>query len=109
MAMNALTAETLISDLDRKRGQIDEKEASILAEFILDRIQNNTLSRNTEKDIKNLIQNSNINIQVEILIKALVLVGMNNKTSRAIENNRQGSSNPKKIKNRSDIFGRYDD
>ena len=108
MGENFMSARTQIEDLIRKKGQINERVASLIAEAILDRIQSGTLSRNTEKDITNTIKDFSADEQVEILTKALVLVGMNNKTSRNTENNRYGSS-PKKIKNRSDIFGHYDD
>ena len=108
MSENFMSAITQIEDLIRKKGQILEKTASLIAEAILDRIQSGTLSRNTEKDIKNAIQNFNKDEQVEILSKALVFVGMNNKTSRDSDD-RRSEPNKKKIRERSDIFGRYND
>lgn len=108
MGETFMSAITQIEDLFRKKGQIVEKAASLISEAILDRIQNGTITRTTEKDIKNAVQKFSSEEQIEILTRALVLVGMNiNKTSRNFEDERPDSR--KKVKSRSDIFGRYDD
>ena len=107
MGENFMSANTQISDLLRKKNQIIDKVASLLSEAILDRIQNNTVGKTTETDIKNSIRGFSSEEQVEILTKAMVLVSMN-KTSKT-DNDDNEYDRRKKIKNRSDIFGRYDD
>ena len=113
MGENFLSAITQIEDLVSKKRQIVERAASLLAEAILDRMRSGNLTRNTEKDIKNAIKNFSSDEQVEILSKAMVLVGMNNLTNTSRNddddygNYRHNSG--KKVKNRSDIFGRYGD
>jgi len=109
MGENYVSAKPQIDDLlGRKTDQIKERVAALVVEVILDRIQNNTIGKNTEKEIENLIELASVEAKVEILTKALVLVGMNNKTSK-VSDDRRYESNKKKIRSRSDIFGGYDD
>lgn len=110
MGETFMSANTQIEELISKKKQIIERAASLLAEAILDRIKTGNLTRNTEKDIKNSIRNFSEEEQVEILSKAIVLVGMNNnKSNRKNDDDDNYKFNNKKIRSRSEIFGRYDD
>ena len=107
-----MSVNTQYDDLDRKEEQIDRRRASLLAEAILDRIQNGTISMNTETDIRNSIKKYDPNKQVNILIDALLFIAMNNnnKTNRRTNDDDSGRfESKKKVKNRADLFGRYDD
>lgn len=110
MSETFMSAITQIEDLVSKKKQINERTASLLTEAVIDRMKSGNLTRATEKDIKNAIRGFSEEEQVDILIRALVMLGMNtNKTSRNQNNDDDDdySGNRKKIKNRSDIFGRY--
>lgn len=114
MGETFMSAITQIDDLISKKRQIIERAAALLAEAIMDRIKTENLTRNTEKDIKNAIKNFNNEEQVEILSKALVLVGMNsNKSNSGNYDDDDFNMRPnsgKKVKARSDIFNRrFDD
>ena len=111
MGETFMSAVTKIDDLITKKKQIIERAASLLAEAILDRIKSGNLTRNTEKDIKNAIKNFSSEEQVEILSKAIVIVGMNN-TSKSYNSDDDDDDDTrynsgKKVRSRSDIFGRY--
>lgn len=114
MGETFLSAVTQIEELVSKKRQIIERAASLLAEAILDRIRTGNLTRNTEKDIKNAIKSFSNDEQVEILSKAIVIVGMNmsktNSNNDDDDDDYYRSNSGKKVKSRSDIFGRrYDD
>ena len=116
MGENFTSAITQIEDLASKKKQINERAAALISEAILDRIRSGNLTRNSEKDIRNAIRQFSDEEQVEILTKALVLVGMNVKGARRVEvdddddNAYFNTGSAKKIKSRSDIFGRrFDD
>ena len=114
MGETFMSAITQIEDLVSKKRQIIERAASLLSEAILDRIRTGNLTRNTERDIKNAIKNFSPEEQVEILSKAIVFVGMNsaktNNISRDDDDYDMRPRSGKKVKDRSDIFGRrYDD
>lgn len=116
MGETFMTANTQIEELISKKKQIIERTASLLTEAVIDRIKNGNLTRNTEKDVKNSIRDFNEEEQIEILSRAMVMVGMNiNKGSgRSFEDDDNSyftSGTPKKVKSRSDIFGgrRFDD
>ena len=112
MGETFMSASTQIDELVSKKRQIIERAASLLSEAILDRIRTGNLTRNTEKDIKNSLRNFSLDEQTEILTKALVLVGMNgNKSTSRYDDDdddywHQPSTTGKKIKSRSDIFGK---
>ena len=111
MAETFMSAVTQIDDLVSKKKQIIDRAASLLAEAILDRIRTGNLTRNTEKDIKNAIKSFTAEEQAEILSKAIIYVGMNNsKRSSNYDEDDDYRSNGKKVKSRSDLFGRrFDD
>ena len=113
MGENFMSAVTQIEDLISKKKQIIERAAGLLAEAVLDRIKTGNLTRNSEKDIKNAIRNFSSEEQTEILSKAIVLIGMNNNSknkSNYDDDNDYRSNSGKKVKSRSDIFGRrFDD
>ena len=113
MGETFMSAITQIDDLVSKKKQIIERAASLLAEAILDRIRTGNLTRNTEKDIKNAIKNFSSEEQTEILSRAIIFVGMNmNKrnSNNYDDDDNYYSPSGKKVKNRSDLFGRrFDD
>jgi hypothetical protein len=113
MGENFMSAATQIEDLISKKKQIIERAAGLLAEAVLDRIKSGNLTRNSEKDIKNAIRNFSSEEQTEILSKAIILIGMNNnsKNKSGYDDDDDYRPNPgKKVKSRSDIFGRrFDD
>jgi hypothetical protein len=108
MGETFLTATTQIDELITKKRQINERAASLLSEAVLDRIKSGNLTRNSEKDIKNAIKNFSVDEQVEILAKAIILIGMNNTTKHSIidDDDDYKYNHSKKIATRSDIFGR---
>ena len=108
MGETVMSATTQMYDLIRKEDQINERRAALISEVILGRIQNKTLNESTETDILNMIKEIPDEFKITVLTRALVLVGMNNvKTSRNFDEDRFEPR--KKVKNRSDIFGRYDE
>ena len=112
MGETFMSAITQIEDLVTKKRQIIERAASLLAEAILDRIRVGNITRATEKDVKNAIKSFSMEEQVEILTKASVIVGMNmsKSTSSYDDDDDYRPNTGKKVKSRSDIFGRkYDD
>lgn len=114
MGETFMSAVTQIDDLVSKKRQIIERAASLLAEAILDRVRSGNLTRNTEKDIKNAIKSFSTEEQAEILSKAIIYVGMNSNGKRNNSNYDDDDdyriSPTKKVKNRSDLFGRrFDD
>ena len=113
MGENFMSAITQIEDLASKKNQIIDRVASLLSEAILDRIQSGTLNKNTQKDVMNAIRSFSAEEQAQILSRAIIYVGMNtNKNKSNYDDDEYGGrSNPgKKIKSRSDIFGRrFDD
>ncbi len=111
MPENFMSAITKIEDLVSKKRQIIERAASLLAEAVLDRIKTGNLTRNTEKDIKNAIKNFSQDEQTEILTKAIIIIGMNNGSHNNNDDDDYGFHHTgKKVKNRSDLFGRrFDD
>lgn len=114
MGETFMSAITQIDDLVSKKKQIIDRAASLLAEAILDRVRSGNLTRNTEKDIKNAIKNFSAEEQAEILSKAIIYVGMNSngKRNSNYDDDYEGyrPTPGKKVKNRSDLFGRrFDD
>ena len=111
MGETFMSAITQIEELINKKKQIIERAASLISEAIIDRIKSGNMSRATEKDIKNSIKNFSLEEQVEILSRAIVFVGMNNKTNNySDDDNGYRSNSGKKVKSRSDLFGkRFDD
>jgi hypothetical protein len=112
MGETFMSANTQIDELVSKKKQIIERAASLLAEAILDRIKTGNLTRNTEKDVMNSIRNFSDEEQIQILSKAIILVGMNNTSKGSRKNNDDDYqfNTDKKIKSRSDIFSRrFDD
>ena len=110
MSETFMSAVTQIDGLINKKNQIIERVASLLAEAILDRIRSGNLTRSTEKDIHNAIKSFSNEEQLEILSKAIVIVGMNmskNTSNNNYDDDDDYRPNPKKVKNRSDLFGRY--
>ena len=112
MGETFMSAITQIEDLVSKKKQIIERASSLLAEAILDRIRTGNITRNTEKDIKNAIRSFSAEEQTEILSRAIVIVGMNmTKQTSSYDDDDYGyrPNNGKKVKSRSDLFGRRDD
>lgn len=110
MGENFMSIITRIkSDIVETRKKMHEKTASLITEAILDRVQNGTISRNTEKEINTAIEDFSEKEQIAILVKVAVLVAMNAKSGRRNTNNDNRYEPRKNIKNRSDLFGRYDD
>ena len=109
MAENFMSAITQIEDLVSKKKQIIERTSSLLAEAILDRIRTGTLTKNTEKDIKNAIRSFSDDEQAEILSKTIIYIGMNSFKKNSSNDDDYYPKTGKKVKSRSDIFGRYGD
>ena len=112
MGENFMSAITKIDDLVSKKKQIIERAASLLAEAFLDRMRSGNVTKNSEKDITNAIKNFSNDEQVEILSKAIIYIGMNTSGSKSNYNDDNYDYNRrsgKKVKSRSDLFGRYDD
>lgn len=113
MGETFMSAITQIDDLVSKKKQIIERAASLLAEAILDRIRTGNLTRNTEKDIRNAIKSFSAEEQAEILSRAIIFVGMNmnkHSSNNYDDDNGYRNNSGKKVKNRSDLFGRrFDD
>ena len=107
-----MSAVTQIEDLVTKKNQIIERSASLLAEAILDRVRSGNLTRNTQKDIMNAIRSFSAEEQTEILSRAIIYVGMNTSKNKSnYDDDDYGRPNSgKKLKTRSDLFGRrFDD
>ena len=113
MGENFMSAITQIEDLVSKKKQIIDRAASLLAEAVLDRIRTGALSKNSERDIKNAIKSFSDEEQTEILTKAMIYIGMNiskNNSSNVDDDyDYHRPKSGKKMKSRSDLFGRYDD
>ena len=111
MGENFMSAITQIDDLVSKKRQIIDRAASLLAEAILDRMHTGNLTKNTEKDIRNAIRSFSPEEQSDILSRALIYIGMNGTKNRN-SNNNDGDDyrSDRKVKSRSDLFGRrFDD
>lgn len=114
MGETFMSAITKIEDLITKKKQINDRAAALLSEAILDRIRSGNLTRNSEKDIKNALRDFSAEEKEEILTKAIIYVGMNttsNKSTMSSDDDDDFSrGSGKKVKSRSDLFGRrYDD
>lgn len=105
MSENFISATTQIGDLVRKRLQIIEKVAGLLADVIIGRMKDGNLTRSNEKDIKNSIKDFSAEEQVDILVKALVITGMNSSSNTSSFNDNDDYPAKKNKKgNRSDLF-----
>ena len=103
MSETFVTASTQIGDLVRKREQIIEKTAGLVSEVIMGRVNDGNLARSNEKDVLNLIKDFSVEEQNIILVKALIITGMNSSSSSSSNDIFESA---RKRGSRSDLFRR---